>query len=500
MAEIDSMRSNRSVKGNFRTESCVYSPDGSNLLQCGSDNLEPSLTDLILKPKSNKIARPPNAFMLFAREHRKALASKYPNHNNKNISSLLGKCWRNVDESTKDKYYKKAKMLEELHKQQYPGYVYSPRIARIQKMARKKKNMDKCCDSNVSSEKEIPSDPIESVQHSSHGIEKNAEWEPKFEAKQSSPGYVPNNPQFFSDPKHVPESEVPRNTEINTSILPPENCSFPNCPPPPPPPPWNIPPVPMPCTGRCPDEYEMQTGMYVDNYYPGNMQSNMCGYNSWDKYRDHHYEPPLSPSWNPNAAGYTSCRGECASLLPKRGLSNFSHLPTQSEFKNSCCHHDLTTPYGNSLPLSHVRGPYRDSAMAFNSWPRPYMPWKAPSAYSSCMYQNMDYCYSQPPESVRNYYSRLPYPPQPREYGYPPPAYDGRLVNNQMMTESNIVSQIGEPLLQGTEQNNSESNDTEILNVVDVEDTENISPINDDEVAESVKLEDEQSVSGSAAI
>ncbi|GFX19155.1 HMG box domain-containing protein [Trichonephila clavipes] len=249
MTEIDSRRNNRSVKGSFKARSCTYSPDGCNLLQCNSDNLEPSLTDLILKPKSNKIARPPNAFMLFAREHRKALALKYPNHNNKNISSLLGKCWRNVDECTKDKYYKKAKMLEELHKQQYP-----------------------------------------------------AEWESKFEAKQSSPAYVPNNPQFFPDPEHVvTESEETNSPETNTPMILPENYSFPNCPPPPPP--WNIPQVPMTYTSRCPDEYEMHAGMYMENYYPSNMQSSMCGYNAWDKHRDNPYEPPLSPNWNPNRAG-----------------------------------------------------------------------------------------------------------------------------------------------------------------------------------------------------
>ncbi|GIY52203.1 HMG box domain-containing protein [Caerostris darwini] len=82
--------------------------------------------------------------MLYAREHRKSLASEYPTHNNKNISSLLGERWRTVDEETKQQYYRKAKMLEELHKQKYPGYIYSPRIARIQKMARKKKNIEKC--------------------------------------------------------------------------------------------------------------------------------------------------------------------------------------------------------------------------------------------------------------------------------------------------------------------------------------------------------------------
>ncbi|GFX19153.1 hypothetical protein TNCV_3012971 [Trichonephila clavipes] len=198
--------------------------------------------------------------------------------------------------------------------------------------------------------------------------------------------------------------------------------------------------------------------------------------------------------------GFTSCRNEFASIHPQRELGSFPHLPTQPEFKNSYCHHDVTMSYGNSSPLPHAHGAHRENSMAFCNWPRPYMPWKAPNAYSPCFYQNIDYCYSQPSESIKNYYPRFPYPTQPREYGYPPPAYDGRLVNRREKAESNTASQITESVFQGMEQHNTEPSDTEILNVVDVDETEDISQNNDVVGTESVKLEEEQSLTNNAVI
>lgn len=83
--------------------------------------LEPSLTDLILKPNSDKIRRPPNAFMIFAREQRKNLSDSHPDVSNKVISSMLGKMWKNTPEYLKTKYYQKSQALKDLHKSRYPG-------------------------------------------------------------------------------------------------------------------------------------------------------------------------------------------------------------------------------------------------------------------------------------------------------------------------------------------------------------------------------------------
>ncbi|XP_055932910.1 transcription factor Sox-7-like [Argiope bruennichi] len=438
-----------------------------------TNQLEPSLTDLILNPKSKKIARPPNAFMLFAREHRKSLAMKYPTHNNKNISSLLGECWRSVDEATKKEYYKKAKMLEELHKQRYPGYVYSPRIARMQKMARKKKNPDKCCDNNESNDNEASLKPVGTDSACNHGNEKCDEWnDNNSEKKKSSPGYVPNNPQYFSDPEHGTQPELLCNAERNTSSIASQGYAYPGCPPPP----WTIPPVEsiaVPCSGRCPDECMTRSDLYTENYYPKTIKSEMYDYGPWNRYSDYPYESPVNSTWGSCVAG---CQGECSTIHSSDEYSSYSHFPSSQhlDLKSPYYHYNSTAPYRNSsYPYSY--GPYRDSPMPYRS--RRYIPCKnfPPKAPPSYFCKSMDYFHNQ-----YQHHSRFPYSPQPIDYppihetvcssDYPPEVYDSRSFHVEERTESNDTAHSAQ--YEEVEQVNNESDGNEILNVVDVESEE----------------------------
>lgn len=91
-------------------------------LSSGEDEpLDPALIDLILKPGSKKIRRPPNAFMLFAKDHRTSVADQYPEEKNKAISTRLGQIWKSIPEKIRKTYYRKAHILADLHKKQYPG-------------------------------------------------------------------------------------------------------------------------------------------------------------------------------------------------------------------------------------------------------------------------------------------------------------------------------------------------------------------------------------------
>ncbi|KAL1512852.1 hypothetical protein ABEB36_002367 [Hypothenemus hampei] len=83
-----------------------------------------------------KIPRPPNAFMLYANDHRKTLAHLYPAESNKEISKRLGQTWKDLNRLEKNKYFQKAKNIDQEHKRKYPGYVYNPRDARIRKVIR----------------------------------------------------------------------------------------------------------------------------------------------------------------------------------------------------------------------------------------------------------------------------------------------------------------------------------------------------------------------------
>ncbi len=49
----------------------------------------------LTEPKE-KIPRPPNAFMIFANEWRRKLATQFPNESNKEISVRLGIMWKNL--------------------------------------------------------------------------------------------------------------------------------------------------------------------------------------------------------------------------------------------------------------------------------------------------------------------------------------------------------------------------------------------------------------------
>ncbi|CAG0881121.1 unnamed protein product [Darwinula stevensoni] len=82
------------------------------------------------------IPRPPNAFMVFAKEWRPKLAQQFNQESNKDISVRLGQVWKALDAEEKRKYYALSHVAEEDHKQKYPGYVYNPREARLRKALR----------------------------------------------------------------------------------------------------------------------------------------------------------------------------------------------------------------------------------------------------------------------------------------------------------------------------------------------------------------------------
>jgi hypothetical protein len=92
----------------------------------------------------SKIRRPPNAFMIFANEWRRKLASENPSESNKAISIRLGIMWKGMDPTEKEGYYNASKQADFEHKQKYPGYYYSPKEAR-EALLRKKLTKKKSC-------------------------------------------------------------------------------------------------------------------------------------------------------------------------------------------------------------------------------------------------------------------------------------------------------------------------------------------------------------------
>ncbi|NWQ87671.1 SOX30 factor, partial [Burhinus bistriatus] len=79
------------------------------------------------KDKSGHVKRPMNAFMVWARIHRPALAKANPAANNAEISVQLGLEWSKLTEEQKQPYYDEARKIKQRHREEFPGWVYQPR-------------------------------------------------------------------------------------------------------------------------------------------------------------------------------------------------------------------------------------------------------------------------------------------------------------------------------------------------------------------------------------
>jgi ribosomal protein L20 len=77
--------------------------------------------------KRAKVPRPPNAFILYRKEHHPLLKAKDPDMHNNEISIILGKQWKSEPEQAKDKYRAHARIIKKLHAAENPGYQYAPR-------------------------------------------------------------------------------------------------------------------------------------------------------------------------------------------------------------------------------------------------------------------------------------------------------------------------------------------------------------------------------------
>lgn len=77
--------------------------------------------------RKEKIKRPMNAFMVWAREKRPEIAKKFPDLNNAEVSEKLGSAWNALDVKDKQPYYDEAQRLKAEHQRLYPDWVYEPK-------------------------------------------------------------------------------------------------------------------------------------------------------------------------------------------------------------------------------------------------------------------------------------------------------------------------------------------------------------------------------------
>nr|QSX72218.1 SoxB1 [Halisarca dujardinii] len=88
----------------------------------------------------DKVKRPMNAFMVWARSRRKELADENPKLHNSEISKKLGAEWKSLADDVKRPYIDQAKKLREELLKKFPNYKYRPR--RKKQQLQKKPGMD----------------------------------------------------------------------------------------------------------------------------------------------------------------------------------------------------------------------------------------------------------------------------------------------------------------------------------------------------------------------
>ncbi len=101
-------------------------------------NLPPSTKE------KERVRRPMNAFMIYARIVRKAMAKHYPALSYRKLSKALGKIWKVLDYEEKKPFLQEAERLRLLHRKEHPDFQYTSCNKRKPKGNDVTKNEAKC--------------------------------------------------------------------------------------------------------------------------------------------------------------------------------------------------------------------------------------------------------------------------------------------------------------------------------------------------------------------
>ncbi|XP_051902240.1 protein pop-1-like [Hippocampus zosterae] len=97
---------------------------GTTMMMQGNPNLTPGvfMRDADDEVEQQYIKKPPNAFMVFARKHRKALMGKLDKKDSASVNVILGEMWNSLPQQDQAKYYEEADVERRRHAQLYPNW------------------------------------------------------------------------------------------------------------------------------------------------------------------------------------------------------------------------------------------------------------------------------------------------------------------------------------------------------------------------------------------
>ncbi|CAB1445777.1 unnamed protein product [Pleuronectes platessa] len=100
----------------------IYGAPGDRVPPVNVHNSEKRKHESQQDDERPNIPKPPNAFMLFMNEQRPYVLATRNSIDSATVSMIIGKKWRALSENKRDKYYKEAKRLKQLHIQLYPDW------------------------------------------------------------------------------------------------------------------------------------------------------------------------------------------------------------------------------------------------------------------------------------------------------------------------------------------------------------------------------------------